>query len=261
MKSFSPPPGGRDRHKRGPGPRRGPPPSPALLTELLRSHGVSTNPTLIDRVWTYHQYLRAHNQDLDLTRLIGFQTMVQRHYADCLILEKWMKGKWPSPLVDIGSGAGFPGLMIKIANPHLPIILAEPRPRRVAFLQGAIQKLGLKDITVFGHKFTSRSFHLPVQGAITRAFETVDKTMPRLMFAIPLGGHALFMKGPKGEEEAANFKHPDWRLARKITYRIQGTTLDRILLDYERVALTSASPEKSRDWEEDEVEGTGEAED
>lgn len=240
-----------------------PKPSPERLSELLAFHGVPQPKPLVEKIWSFHQFLRKHNHDLDLTRLIGFSTIVQRHYADCLIMQRWYAKQWPNPLVDIGSGAGFPGLMIKMANPDLPMILSEPRPRRVDFLNAAIAHLGLKHIEVFGHKFTSRSFTRPVGGAITRAFETVDKTLPRLMNCIPLGGKALFMKGPKGEEEAAACDLPDWKLTRKTAYRIPNTTLDRMLLEFTRVGLSSKKTTEAAEdssWEEEDITGTGEAE-
>jgi 16S rRNA (guanine527-N7)-methyltransferase len=171
-----------------------------------------------------------------LTRLIGFETIAQRHYADCLILHGMMGGRWPTPLVDIGSGAGFPGLLIKLISPDTEIILAEPRPRRVEFLELAIRELGLRGISVFGHKFTSRSFARPVQGAITRAFESIAETLPRLGNSLAVGGAAMFMKGPGVGGELREPMPPGYRLIRDERYRIPGTTLDRALIVFERIA-------------------------
>jgi 16S rRNA (guanine527-N7)-methyltransferase len=212
------------------------PPTRTRLEELLNSHGVAMPATVLDKVWQYHQILRRNNADLDLTRLIGFETIVQRHYADCLILHKLMKGKWPSPLVDIGTGAGFPGMMIKIASPSTEVILSEPRNVRVDFLNNTIAELGLKGISVFGHKFTSKSFQTPVRGAITRAFEPIGKTLPRLQRSLAVGGLAMFMKGPGVDEELSAPLPPGYKLVMDERYRIPRTTLDRAFLVFERTA-------------------------
>ncbi len=204
---------------------------------MLIRYGVPLPANVLDKLWHYHQLLRKNNGDQDLTRLIGFETIAQRHYADCLILHGKMKGKWPSPLVDIGTGAGFPGLMIKLISPETEIILSEPRPRRVEFLEMVIRELGLKKISVFGHKFTSKSFHTPVQGAITRAFESVAKTLPRLGSSLAVGGIAIFMKGPGVDEELRERMPADYRLVRDERYRISDTTLDRALVIFERIAV------------------------
>jgi 16S rRNA (guanine527-N7)-methyltransferase len=148
-----------------------------------------------------------------------------------------MGGKWPSPLVDVGSGAGFPGIMIKLMSPNTRIVLAEPRPRRVEFLELAVKELGLRGISMFGHKVTSRSFTEPCAGAITRAFETVEKTLPRLGGCLPAGGKAIFMKGPKVAEELIDLRAEEYQIIRNHAYKIPNTTLDRVLLILERVAI------------------------
>jgi 16S rRNA (guanine527-N7)-methyltransferase len=212
------------------------PPSRRRLEELLHKHGVTLPAAVLDKVWEYHGILRRNNGDLDLTRLIGFETIVQRHYADCLILHKMMKGKWPSPLVDIGTGAGFPGLMIKIASPATEVILSEPRNVRVDYLNNTIAEMGLKGISVFGHKFTSRSFQTPVNGVITRAFEPIGKTLPRLEYSLQVGGLAMFMKGPGVDEELKAPLPSNYKLVRDERYRIPATTLDRAFVVFERTA-------------------------
>jgi 16S rRNA (guanine527-N7)-methyltransferase len=208
------------------------------LGQLLVRYGVHLRPPTLDKLWVYHQLLREHNHDQDLTRLIGFDTIAQRHYADCMILHGLMQGRWPSPLVDVGTGAGFPGLMIKLMSPSTRMVLAEPRPRRVQFLELAIRELGLTDISVFGHKVTSRSLTQPFAATITRAFETVEKTLPRFGSCLGLGGKAIFMKGPKAAEEVAAFRSDEYKIIRNHAYRIPNTQQDRVLLILERIKLT-----------------------
>jgi 16S rRNA (guanine527-N7)-methyltransferase len=212
-------------------------PSKPALGQLMARYGVHLQPNTLDQLWAYHQLLRANNHDQDLTRLIGFDTMAQRHYADCMILHGMMKGKWPSPMVDVGTGAGFPGIMIKLMSPSTHIVLAEPRPRRVQFLEMVIRELGLKDISVFGHKVTSRSLTQPFAAAITRAFETVEHTLPRFGSCLGVGGKAIFMKGPKAAEEMAVFQSDEYKVLRNHAYRIPNTTQDRVLLILERTRV------------------------
>ncbi len=190
-------------------PRQGPSPlSPSKknLGLLLENYGVTIDTQQLELLWAYHQLLRKHNTDQDLTRLINFDSMAQRHYADCLVFSQLIQNKWPSPLLDVGTGAGFPGFMIKIASPQTEIILAEPRPRRVNFLNLVIKELGFQKIHVFGHKVTSKSYLEPVQGIVSRAFETVASTLPRIEPALQIGGKAIFMKGPKLAEELEELK-------------------------------------------------------
>lgn len=224
-------------------------------------YGVRLSPHTLDQLWKYHQFLRANNQDMDLTRLIGFETMAQRHYADCMILHGLMQGRWPSPLVDVGSGAGFPGLMVKLMSPGTRIVLAEPRPRRVDFLERAIKELGLKDISVFPHKVTSRSFTDPMAGTITRAFETVEKSLPRFGGCLGVGGKAIFMKGPKVAEELTDLGNDEYRVIKNHVYRIPNTTLDRALLVMERMKIAApGKPGAAIEEEEEDIPEPDESE-
>lgn len=228
-------------------------PSKPALGQLMARYGVHLQPQTLDQLWAYHQLLREHNHDQDLTRLIGFDTIAQRHYADCMILHGMMKGKWPSPMVDVGTGAGFPGIMLKLMSPSTRIVLAEPRPRRVQFLEMVIRELGLKDISVFGHKVTSRSLTQPFAAAITRAFETIEHTLPRFGSALGVGGQAIFMKGPKAAEEMAAFQSDEYRVVRNHAYRIPNTVQDRVLVILERIKVPEidlslpADPEEEAD--------------
>jgi 16S rRNA (guanine527-N7)-methyltransferase len=104
-------------------------------------------------------------------------------------------------MVDIGTGAGFPGIILKIQNPELELTLAEPRPNRIQFLNDVIRELQLKKISVFGHKVTSNSFSSPVSMVITRALETIDKTILRSSGAVNVGTQLVFMKGPNVDQE------------------------------------------------------------
>jgi len=174
-------------------------PGPEWMRELLERADIRLNPTQLDQLWRYHTLLRSRNKDRDLTRIVDFQQMVVKHYIDCMYVGKLTQ--LPSPLLDVGTGAGFPGIPIKIRYPHLHVILAEPRPRRVEFLREAVEALGLQRTDVFEHKVVSRSFTTPVAGVITRALETMDKTILRTSGCTPPGSRLIFMKGPSAQPE------------------------------------------------------------
>lgn len=179
-------------------------PTKENMDQMLKAAKIFLNPSQLEQLWKYHQLIRKRNEDRELTRIVGFEPMVIKHYIDCMILgQLW---KFPTPIVDVGSGAGFPGIPLKILIPSLKMILAEPRPKRIEFLNEVISELGLKDIEVFEHKVVSRSFTTPVQAVITRAVETMDKTALRTSGALEVGGQLIFMKGPNADDEIKEMK-------------------------------------------------------
>lgn len=206
------------------------------MQAILEKSGINLFPEQLEMLWRYHNLIREHNEDRELTRIIEFEAMVVKHYVDCMIVGQFVH--LPSPLVDIGSGAGFPGIPLKIRYPKLKIILAEPRPKRIVFLNLVIKKLGLKDIKVFEHKVVSRSFQEPVGGVVTRALETLDKTLLRSSAALDTGGKLIFLKGPGVEPEIADVKKrfgDKYRLVMNHAYSLPHSSHERRLVVYEKL--------------------------
>ncbi|NBT57892.1 16S rRNA (guanine(527)-N(7))-methyltransferase RsmG [bacterium] len=212
-------------------------PTKETMDQMLRAAKITLNSDQIEQLWKYHQLIRKRNTDRELTRIVGFEPMVIKHYIDCMILGRFWQ--FPSPIVDVGSGAGFPGIPLKILNPSLKMILAEPRPKRIEFLNEVISELGLKDIEVFEHKVVSRSFTTPVQAVITRAVETMDKTALRTSAALGMGGQLIFMKGPNADEEIKEMKSrfgSAFSLTLDKAYRLPDTDHQRRLVIFTRTS-------------------------
>jgi 16S rRNA (guanine527-N7)-methyltransferase len=174
-------------------------PSLVALDQKLKKSGISLEKSKLEQLWAYHNLLRERNQDRDLTRLIGFDTIVTKHYIDCMIVGDIYK--LPSPIADIGTGAGFPGIPLKIRYPHLQMILAEPRPRRIEFLKESCRLLKFKNVEVFEHKVVSQSFTQNVNAVISRALEEIPKTLLRTSGCARAGTKIIFMKGPNADAE------------------------------------------------------------
>src|SRR6266403_5287018 len=117
------------------------------LEAILRRCGITLTPPQYDALWSYHQRLRAANARLNLTRIHNFENMVLKHYVDSLLILDYVE--LPSPLIDMGSGPGLPGVPLKIARPEVQMILAEPRGRRAAFLRDVCERLALERIEIY----------------------------------------------------------------------------------------------------------------
>src|SRR6476620_6227469 len=121
-------------------------PGRSSLEAILRGCGINLDAAQIDALWAYHRMLREANAELNLTRIHNFENMVLKHYVDSLLVLKFTE--LPSPIVDLGSGPGLPGIPLKIARPNLHFVLAEPRGARATFLEEVVERLGLTDIEV-----------------------------------------------------------------------------------------------------------------
>lgn len=208
---------------------------PALKQWFDRS-GLPLEERQYQLLWQYHRLLRKRNAEYDLTRIYQFDNMVQKHYIDCVLAAKLMEWNLPSPILDIGTGAGLPGVPLKIVCPDTEFILSEGRHKRIRFLLEVVQTLGLKGIEIYGHKIHS-SFNRPVNGVITRALETIPKTLSRVSGCLARQGLAIFMKGPQCDEELqmARKTCEDYRLVQDRPYVIPHSPHRRRLVVYERI--------------------------
>ena len=215
--------------------KQGAEPDAGQLSKILRASGISLSPAQTGQLWKYHQLLRQYNKELNLTRILNFQSMVRKLYIDSIMPGRIID--LPSPLMDLGSGAGMPGIPLKIANPQIEIILAESRGNRVQFIETVLGELGLKKISILGRS-VSASTEAPVMGIITRAVETIRKTLERIVGSLAKGGLAIFMKGPECEEEieeALDRFGRGFRLIRDHHYRLPNSSDERRLVVFERL--------------------------
>lgn len=221
-----------DTHRHEPGPTR--------LAELFARSGIRLTPRQLDLFWGFHQLLRRRNAELDLTRLHSFDAMVLKLHVDSALVTTLTE--LPSPLLDLGSGAGFPGIPIKILCPKLKLVLAEPRAKRVQFLHEAIATLGLSDIEVVPHRI-GRRFAPQVAGVITRALESIPETLERVLGSLGPGARVIFLKGPGCQDEideALERRGDDFELELDRAYAIPATEFERRL-----VILKKRGPERS----------------
>ncbi|MFZ5564296.1 MAG: 16S rRNA (guanine(527)-N(7))-methyltransferase RsmG, partial [Thermodesulfobacteriota bacterium] len=204
--------------------------TPQEMARLLARAGITLSGARLKQLWSYHCLLRKHNPELNLTRIHNFENMVLKLYVDSML--PGTLTDLPSPLLDLGTGPGMPGIPLKIAFPDLVVMLAEARGKRVTFLETAVRELGLSGATVIGRAITP-DFQEPVAGIITRAVETISATLERVSGCLPLGGKVFFMKGPSCDEEIAGAKEKfdgRFRLAEDIAYRIADTAHRRRLV-------------------------------
>lgn len=155
----------------------------------------------IEQFDEYCLLLQQWNEKMNLTAITETDEIYEKHFLDCLLsLSEEVKGC----VIDVGSGAGFPGVVWKIARPELEVVLLEPTGKRVTFLNEVIRKLNLKGITTVNER---------AEDYVSEARESFDVVTARAVANLPVlselclplvkvGGCFLAMKGAAGKEEA-----------------------------------------------------------
>ncbi len=183
----------------------------------------------------YYVLLMREQNKQNLTRMLNFRDIAIKQFIDCAIINDLIKLEFP--LMDIGTGPGMPGIILKILNPDKPIYLAEGVQKRVNFLKDVRDEMNLQHLGIFGRNIDLR-FVYPMHAVITRAVEDVSNTLENIKHSLQTGGVAYFMKGPNVDEELqmALDKHSEhYNLEKNITYSLPKSTHDRRLLVFRKI--------------------------
>jgi len=179
----------------------------ALLQEGAAALGVVLSPAAREQFRSYLRELQTWNARVNLTGLKSPRDLIIKGFLDSLAILPFL-GETPS-LADLGSGAGFPGLVVKLARPEMALTLVESRGKKAAFLQYVVALWQLPEVEVVQAQLTPK---LAKKWGPRFAAVTSRATFPLpdfLKLAAPLlrpGGRALALKGPKlppAELEAA----------------------------------------------------------
>ena len=204
------------------------------MIKIFKSSGLKYDDEIINKFWEFYNLLLKYNEEFDLSRLKKFEDIIIKHFVDSVYVSRMIE--IPSPMLDIGTGAGFPGIPLKIINPDLEIILGEPRYKRVKFMEMAIEKIGLEKIDIYPHLVTEKSF-FEVNSVITRALESIDNTLSRVSHFLPENGRVIFMKGPEGDSDAdkiSDINNSNYELESDRDYTLPGTDYLRKIMVYRK---------------------------
>lgn len=167
----------------------------------LKNHGLNLIATQIKQLDTYAAFLKEYNEKINLTAIVEYEEVLDKHFYDSLLgfFDLDMKGT----LVDVGTGAGFPGVVLKICYPELKVVLVEPIKKRCVFLKELINKLDLKDIEVINERGEDYSLNnREVYDFVTaRAVSNLSILIEVCGALVKKDGYFIALKGSNGLNE------------------------------------------------------------
>ena len=206
------------------------------IYSIFRNHGFGDYPHAKRQMLTrFYMLLMSNQKSENFTRLLTLRDVAIKHFVDCLMVPRLTELRFP--LLDVGTGPGFPGIPLKVHFPDAPILLAEGVQKRVVFLKHVRDELKLKQLDIIGRNINAE-FVYPVQSVITRAVEDARNTLGNVIHCLQTGGDVILMKGPGCEPEiqvALDTWGEFYQLKDNIAYSLPETPHARRLLIFRKI--------------------------
>lgn len=221
--------------------------------QLMRASCEDVNLTLDETKFngfiTYMKLLQEWNEKINLTSIIEDEQIIKKHFIDCIKIFKFkeLTNGNHKRIIDIGTGAGFPGIPMKIMIPELEIVLLDSLNKRINFLNETITTLKLKEINAIHGRaedfardnFYRHNFDFAVSRAVANLAVLSEFSLPY----VKVGGYFIAMKGPAVEEEIVNSKNALATLGGKIEeiikVDIEDTDLKHNIVVIKKIKATS----------------------
>jgi len=176
-----------------------------LQEELNALLGIQLQAHQLQAAHRYADLLVEWNQKINLTAITSPEDIRKKHFLDSLSCDLVFRGSSPGRLIDVGTGAGFPGLPLKILYPEMQLTLVESVAKKTSFLSVIVQELGLKAVEIVTNRAEAvgqdPAHREKYDWAVARALAGLPVLVEYLLPLVKVGGFVLAQKGETALEE------------------------------------------------------------
>ena len=202
----------------------------ALLISAARELAIELTPAQAAQLLRLLDLLADWNQRLNLTAIRERGDMIRKHLLDSLSVQRYIEGP---VVIDVGTGAGFPGLPLAVINPGLRFVLLDSTAKKLAFVSHAVEVLGLTNVEVVHARAEQYEPTSRAATVIARAFGALPLIVAQAGGLCARSGRLLAMKGRVPTEEIDTLPHA-WRVSAVEPLKVPGLDGERHLVVLER---------------------------
>ncbi len=216
-----------------------------ILLEQAKLSDIELTELQLEKLSRYYELLIEWNEKMNLTALTEPEDVALKHFCDSILLLKFAEIPLNSSLIDVGTGAGFPSIPIKIVRPDIELCLLDSLNKRLTFLAEVVKELGLTNVQIVHSRAEDGSKKAELREkfdfATSRAVAQLNVLSEYCLPYVKIGGAFLAMKGKYSEEEIANAKNGIKLLGGKTTkvdtYNLADSS-ERTIINIKKVSKT-----------------------
>ncbi|MDD4067023.1 MAG: 16S rRNA (guanine(527)-N(7))-methyltransferase RsmG [Clostridia bacterium] len=188
--------------------------------KILNTFNIELNEEKLNKFEIYLNELIETNKNFNLTRIVDEKDVLEKHFLDSLIINKYINSN--DKVIDIGSGAGFPGIPLKIFLDNINILMVDSVNKKVDFINKIISELKLENALAIHERAEDLAHNIDYREkydvAVSRAVANMSTLAEYLIPFVKIDGKIIYIKGPNIKDELNNSKNAINILGGKIEY-------------------------------------------
>ncbi len=217
-----------------------------IIHEYSNEIGVSLNEKQVNQFYNYMKLLLQWNEKMNLTAITEPEQIILKHFIDSMTISKYIEDG--AKLIDVGTGAGFPGIPVKIIREDIEVTLLDSLNKRINFLKEVISQLELTKIESVHFRVEefgkNKSYRESFDCATSRAVANLSTLVEYLIPLLKVDGFCISMKGPNIESEIQESKNAILLLGGKVErvekFQLPRSDMDRNVVVIRKVKHTPA---------------------
>lgn len=211
--------------------------------ESLLHKDFNLSSTSLQKLYLYYELLVDKSKVMNLTTITTLDGVYLKHFYDCLLMTKTKEFESVSTLIDVGSGAGFPGIVIAICYPSIQVCCLEPTLKRCNFLNEVINCVQLTNVTVVNDRAENYISNVreSFDASVARAVAPANILLELLTPFVKVGKYIYCLKGSSLDEELQqtnSLKVLSLEISSKNSYTLPSNMGDRTILVLQKKSKT-----------------------
>lgn len=214
------------------------------MKEYANELGIILSESQIEMFFKYMNLLLEWNKKINLTAITDEEEIIIKHFIDSITISKYIPLE--TSLVDVGTGAGFPGIPLKIIRDNIKIVLLDSLQKRINFLDVIIKELNLRDIETIHARVEdcgqNKEYRESFDIATSRAVANLSTLLEYLLPLVKVNGKVICMKGSSVNEEIQNSKKAinvlGGKMEEDIEFNLPKTDIKRNIILISKISTT-----------------------